>query len=97
MTVEKHVDGENLTVEVDGAIDTTTAPQLEQAVQLEGVKNLVFDISKVGYVSSAGLRVFLMCQKAMLKSGGKMSVSGANETVKQIFKITGFSKIIEFI
>lgn len=97
MTVEKHVDGDCLTIAVDGAIDTVTAPELQREISLDGVKNLVFDISKVGYISSAGLRIFLNCQKSMLKTGGKMAVSGANESVMHVFAITGFTKIIHFV
>lgn len=97
MKVEKIIDGDKLTVRIEGAIDTVTAPQLSAELDLTTVKELFFDISQVGYVSSAGLRVFLNCQKQMVKSGGSLSVSGANEAVQHIFKITGFSKIINFV
>ncbi|MBR1737624.1 MAG: STAS domain-containing protein [Firmicutes bacterium] len=95
MTINKVQENEKLTVELEGRLDTTTAPQLEAEIKssLENVKELVFDIKKLEYISSAGLRVLLTAQKTMNKQG-KMTVTGASETVMEIFEVTGFVDIL---
>lgn len=96
MKVEKVCEDGKLTVKVEGKIDTATAPQFAAELQLDGVKEVTIDLSAVEYVSSAGLRVFLNAQKALLVVGGQLSVVGANESVRRIFTITGFARIIKF-
>ena len=92
MDIQKKIEGTTLTVAVAGYIDTVTAPQLEAELALDGVDELVFDLSGVTYVSSAGLRVFLSSYKAMSKKGG-MKIVGAQPAVLDVFKITGFASI----
>ncbi|MDR0433689.1 MAG: STAS domain-containing protein [Gracilibacteraceae bacterium] len=82
-----------LTVAVEGRLDTSTAPQLEKELYLAGVTKLVFDFADIEYVSSAGLRVLLSAQKKMNKQG-EMIVRNVNETVAEVFEITGFSDIL---
>ena len=95
MIINKTSENGKLTVAVEGRLDTTTAPQLEGELKnsLDDVKELVFDISKLEYISSAGLRVLLSAQKVMNKQG-KMTVTGASESVMEIFEVTGFSEIL---
>ena len=96
MTITKTQENEKLTVAIEGRIDTTTAPQLESELKssLDGVKELVFDIKELEYISSAGLRVLLTAQKVMNKQG-KMIVKGASEAVMEIFEVTGFVDILD--
>jgi anti-sigma B factor antagonist len=84
-----------LTVTPEGRIDTLSAPELEKKLCeiLDGVSELVLDMAKVDYVSSAGLRVILKTQKLML-SRGKMKLVNVNESVMEVFEITGFSDIL---
>ena len=95
MTINKTQENEKLTVTIEGRLDTTTAPQLEAEVKssLDNVKEVVFDIKNLEYVSSAGLRVLLTAQKIMNKQG-KMTVTGASEAVMEIFEVTGFVDIL---
>ncbi len=95
MTISKNTENEKLTVSIGGRLDTTTAPQLETELHssTDGITELVFDISKLEYISSAGLRVLLSAQKLMNKQG-KMIIKGANENVMEIFEVTGFSEIL---
>jgi len=94
MTIEKAQNGNMLTVQVIGRLDTTTAPQLQDELQnLEGITSLVFDLKQLEYVSSAGLRVFLSAQKMMNKQGS-MVVRNANPSVMEVFVITGFNDIL---
>ncbi|MBQ8940923.1 MAG: STAS domain-containing protein [Firmicutes bacterium] len=95
MTINKTRENETLTVTIEGRLDTTTAPQLEAELKssLDDIKKLVFDIKDLEYISSAGLRVLLSAQKVMNKQGN-MVVKGANESVMEIFEVTGFVDIL---
>ena len=95
MTIKKTQNGNQLIVALEGRLDTTTAPQLDQELKasLEGVTELVFDFSKLAYVSSAGLRVLLSTQKVM-NVQGSMVVKNVNQDVMDIFEVTGFSDIL---
>lgn len=95
MTIEKTVSGSELTLTLTGRLDTTTAPLLEAELKrsIEGVTSLVLDFSALEYLSSAGLRVLLAAQKVMNKQG-RMVIRNVNETIAEIFEITGFSDIL---
>ncbi len=95
MTISKNVNGEALTITIEGRLDTTTAPQLETELKksLDGIKTLVLDIAALEYISSAGLRVLLSAQKVMNKQG-EMTIKGANEAIMEIFEVTGFVDIL---
>ncbi len=95
MTINTNKNGEALELTVSGRLDTTTAPELEAAIKenIEGVTALTLDFAELAYVSSAGLRVLLSAQKTMNKQG-KMVLKNVNETVKEVFEITGFADIL---
>ena len=95
MELKKEVNGSSLTITLDGRLDTTTAPQLEAEVSggLNGITDLVIDMAKLVYVSSAGLRVLLKAQKIMNKQG-KMTVKNASQEIKEIFEVTGFDELL---
>ena len=95
MTITKRADGSNLSVFLDGRLDTTTAPQLEEELKasLPGVTNLVIDMEHLAYISSAGLRVLLAAQKIMYKQG-EMVVRNANEDILEVFDVTGFADVL---
>lgn len=95
MNIEMTQDGSVLTVALEGRLDTRTAPELDAAVKasIEGITDLVFDLTGLEYISSAGLRVLLSSQKTMNKQG-TMVVKNVNEDVNDIFEVTGFSEIL---
>ncbi len=97
MTINQNKDGSKLVLEVEGRLDTTTAPQLDAELKssLSDVNELEFDFSKLEYISSAGLRVLLSAQKIMNKQGS-MVIRGANEDLMEIFDVTGFVDILTF-
>ena len=99
MIASKTLDGNKLTVALDGRIDTLTAPQLETelAPLLGGVEALVLDLTQVAYISSAGLRVLLSTHKKMLAAGGSLTISNAVPAVREVFDITGFSDILTLV
>ena len=84
-------------MKVIGRLDTNTSPDLEDAIALDGVSEVVFDFSELEYISSAGLRVLMTTQKAMMSCGGKMSVRSPNDTVKGVFDITGMSSVFTIV
>ncbi|MBQ1459069.1 MAG: STAS domain-containing protein [Butyrivibrio sp.] len=95
MVINKTRNGDELTVAVEGRLDTTTAPELDDMLkeELGDVKKLSFDFAKLEYISSAGLRVLLISQKAMNKQGS-MVIKNVNEEINEIFEVTGFTDIL---
>ncbi|MBQ3865575.1 MAG: STAS domain-containing protein [Clostridia bacterium] len=95
LNIVKKEEGQALCVALEGRLDTTTAPQLEGELKsaLDGITSLTLDMTKLEYISSAGLRVLLSAQKQM-NAKGEMKVTGANETVMEIFEVTGFTDIL---
>ena len=95
MQINCSVDANKLTVSPVGRLDTVTSPKFEKKIGelLGGITDLVLDMTNLEYISSAGLRVILKVQKIMFKHG-KMKLIGVNESVMEIFEITGFSNIL---
>ena len=98
LTINKTIENGKAVMKPEGRLDTTTAPEMESAVKeiLPGLTELTLDFEKLEYISSAGLRVLLSAQKAM-NGQGKMTISNVNETIKEIFEITGFSEILTIV
>ncbi len=95
MDIKKTKNDTTLTLAIQGRIDTTTAPQMEAELRsdIDGVTELYLDFAGVEYISSAGLRVLLSAQKLMSRQG-KMVLSHVNESVMEVFEVTGFSDIL---
>ena len=96
LNITKATATDSLTIALDGRLDTTTAPQLEaelNASMAGDVKELVFDMAKLAYISSAGLRVLLKALKTMNKQGS-MTIKNAGAEILEIFEVTGFDEIL---
>ena len=95
MTIEKNINATAAILKIIGRLDTTTAPELEATIDgcAAGIKELVLDCSALEYVSSAGLRVILKAQKLM-NAQGTMKLTNVNETIMEVFDITGFADIL---
>ncbi|MBS6762798.1 MAG: STAS domain-containing protein [Clostridium sp.] len=95
MTINKTEDGSTLVLALEGRLDTTTAPELEAVLKesLNGVGALVLDMEGLVYLSSAGLRVILGAQKQMNRQG-TMVVRYVNDTIMEVFEVTGFTDIL---
>ena len=95
LNINKSIDGGKAVFCLEGRLDTTTAPQLEAELKnsLDGVTELVFDLGALEYISSAGLRVLLSAYKTM-RGQGSMKITNANELVKEVFEVTGFSDFL---
>lgn len=95
MNINKELNGNEMVVMLEGKLDTTTAPQLEEEMKpaMEEAEKIVLDFEKLEYISSAGLRVLLSAQKVMVKKGG-VTIKNVNETIMDIFEVTGFVDIL---
>ena len=95
MKITEKSNGNQLCISLEGRLDTTTAPELEKVLSgsLEGVTELTFDMGALDYLSSAGLRILLGTQKRMNKQGS-MKVMNVNETIMEIFEVTGVADIL---
>lgn len=97
MEVNVAREGSNLFVAVDGRVDGTNAGEFQDALQgviEEGDKLVVLDLGALSYVSSAGLRVVLLVAKELQRQSAKLAVCALSDTVKEVFTISGFDKII---
>ena len=95
MNITKTMNGSELSVALEGRLDTNTAPELDKVFKesLEGITSLVIDMEKLDYISSAGLRTLLFAQKTMNKQG-TMKIRNVNELIMEVFNITGFVDIL---
>ena len=96
MQVTENKEGDVICLAVEGNVDTVTAPELQKNVltAFQKSKHVVIDIEKVPYMSSAGLRVFLIGQKTATSKGGSMKVCHVSDTVMQVLKMSGFAQIL---
>ena len=95
MNIIKKLNGSELLLEVEGNIDSTTAPEFNSALEesMNGISSLIIDFKKVDYISSAGLRVLLVACKTMSKQGS-MVIRNVNNNIMDIFTMTGFVNIL---
>ena len=86
---------EKVIMKIEGRLDTITSPELQNKINLlsSDVKELVFDMAGLEYVSSAGLRVILKVQKIM-NTKGSMKLTNVNDSIMEVFDITGFLDIL---
>jgi len=98
MKLSSDKNGSEVLVKVEGRIDTTNYGEFENSINeffSPEVKIIYMDCNEMDYISSSGLRVFLVIQKKMMSSGGKFKIFGMQNSIKEIFDISGFSKIFE--
>ena len=95
LNITKTIEDKSAVFTLEGRLDTMTAPDLEKELKeaLGGLTELTLDLEKLDYISSAGLRVLLMAQKTM-NTQGSMKLTHVNETIMEIFEVTGFSDIL---
>ena len=96
MKIRKINEGNNLTLALEGRLDTTTAPDFDAVVksELTDITFLKLDFKDLEYISSAGLRVLLSAQKIMNNQSGCLEIHNANENILEVFEITGFSDLL---
>ena len=97
LTITQNKENDILTVYADGRIDTVTSAQFESEVKpsLDGAAKVIIDLEKLNYISSAGLRVLLGIQKVVSENGGELIIRKPQDTVLEVFDVTGFSEMLE--
>ncbi len=95
LNINQNIEGSRALLALSGRLDTVSAPQLDKTLQdvLPGVTALTLDLKELDYISSAGLRSLLLAQKTMNRQG-EMKLTNVNETILEIFEVTGFSDIL---
>lgn len=95
MNINKTSENGTITIALDGRLDTSTAPKLMNEIDsLENFDTLVFDLSSLEYISSAGLRAILSAQKKANGMNSKLIIENVNELCKEIFDVTGFTDVL---
>ena len=97
MAFIKKQSGEKLEIAFTGRLDAQNSPEFDEDIQtsLEGITELILDLTDLSYISSAGLRTFFTCSKVMKKQG-KMVIKNANNAIMEILKTTGFTQLAQF-
>lgn len=97
MTVKQERKGNEITLYVEGRVDTITAPELQKAIlaAFQGTGNLLLDLGEVQYISSAGLRALLIGEKTANSKRGSMQLIHVPEAVLSVLNVTGFAKILK--
>ncbi len=95
MKITKQLNNKELTLQLEGELNSVTAPEFEEVIrnELNNVDSLIIDLAKLSYLSSAGLRALLVAQKIMVKKDG-MVVRHPNNEVMEIFSLTGFLDVL---
>ena len=99
MTIDKKLENGKLTLALDGRLDTTTAPQLQEVLipAYDESNDITLDFTKLAYVSSAGLRVLLMGQKEAKKRDSSMTLTGVSEEIMEVLEMTGFADMLKIV
>ena len=97
MNIEKNYNNKELTINIENRIDTVTAPEFENEINDEMGKfdSLIIDFSKLDYISSAGLRVLIATQKKLKSENIPMTIKNVNGNINEIFRMSGFDKILK--
>jgi anti-anti-sigma factor len=96
MNINKAQNGDKTTLVLSGRLDTTTAPMLQDSLipEFDTVKHVTLDFAELVYVSSAGLRVLLMGEKAAKSKDASMTLTGVSEEIMEVFEMTGFADML---
>jgi anti-anti-sigma factor len=99
MTINKTQEDGKITFVLDGKLDTTEAPRLQEVLipAFDEAQHIELDLSKVAYVSSAGLRVLILAQKTAKEKGASMTLKGVSDEIMKIFKMTGYDTVLTII
>ena len=99
MNITKTQENGKLALSLEGRLDTTTAPKLQDVLipAFDESKEVTLDFSQLVYVSSAGLRVLLMGQKTAKANGASMTITGVSGEIMEVFDMTGFSGILDIV
>lgn len=97
MNIDKVYNDKDLTVIIEERVDTITSVDLQNSLDedIDNITSLTLDFSKLEYISSAGLRVLIATQKKLNANNIPMTIINVNDTIKEIFRMSGFDKILK--
>lgn len=97
MNVNIKTDENIVIISIEGSIDSKTAGDLQSQImeKVSETNNVLLDLTKVDYVSSAGLRVLLMIYRQIKSKNGKVILVGVSEEIKDVMSMTGFINFFE--
>ena len=96
LTVKKKDDGDTRTILLEGILDIHTSPMLEKELEdLDGVKILIFDMTSLEMIASAGFRVIIAVHKKIKKNGGSMKLIHVNAEIMKVCRYTGFADVMD--
>ena len=91
---------EILAMELNGELNTVAAQDLQEEIeslQKDMVKPILIDVTRLNYISSTGLRIFMIIKKTANANGQTVTLKGFNDIVEKVFKMTGFDKMFEIV
>ena len=97
MKITSNVENDVITINLEGRLDTTTSPELQDELDKLLTKtkfNLILDFKDLSYVSSAGLRVLLSAQKKANDLVGNVVIRNVSDSIMEVFEMTGFSDFL---
>lgn len=99
MTITKSKEGGKVVISIEGRLDTMTSPEAQEAIipAFQEAPDVIVDLGKTIYVSSAGLRVILAAQKKAAGVGGSLLIRSVPEQVMEVFEMSGLKSVLKFI
>jgi len=99
MTITKTFEDKKLTLAIEGRLDTTTSPQLNDVLipAFNEAKEIILDFSKVEYISSAGLHILLIGQKTANSKNASMKLLGVSDEIMEVLEMTGFTNMLTIV
>ena len=99
MTIDKKLENGSLTLALEGRLDTSTSPRLQDVLvpAFDEAKEVTLDFAKLAYISSAGLRVILMGQKTAQAKEASMKIRNVSDEIMEVFEMTGFLDILTIV
>lgn len=96
MTLTETRQENTIQISIEGRVDTSSSPDLQNAVLLafQKTSKLILDFTQVAYISSAGLRALLIGQKTANSKGGSLIITNVSPVVMEVFEVTGFAEIL---
>ena len=99
LEIRSEENGNEVVIYIEGRMDTNSSPKVMEEVEkyVNTAQKIILDIDKVDYVSSAGLRVFVMADQQIIANGGELNVRNVANPIAEIFEMTGFNNMLTII
>ena len=97
MNITKNYNEKELTLIIEGRVDTITSQELDKEInnEIDNFDSLIMDFTDLDYISSAGLRVLIDIQKKLKATDKSFTIKHVNNAISEIFRMSGFDKILK--